>query len=98
NPTQHSFPTRRSSDLIAEQIYGHDSAIRAQGMLAALIKFYRFAHRPLGLRIVKVDHQCYVTSNIMGFLYPHGRINMVNIRAVIRSEEHTSELQSRENL
>src|SRR5207302_8751850 len=85
----HSFPTRRSSDLVPEAI--------ARGLrVIDLSGAWRLQHR--GNRQVygfedKDNQRAAVLQNeaVYGLPELHGE-------AIRRSEEHTSELQSRENL
>src|SRR5690606_41472009 len=89
----HSFPTRRSSDLSASNLANHINAVyelrRAYARLSA--------DKPV--RLAKT------TSNLFRFRSRDdaARLDVSAFTSVIsidteRSEEHTSELQSRENL
>src|SRR5690606_41110416 len=93
--TLHSFPTRRSSDLTTA-VHGreeaHDTAIGLQeeilarvgrGGLAAIVG----EERTIG---AAVDHEA-AASDARG-------LRLDQVEHQLRSEEHTSELQSRENL
>src|SRR5690606_41472583 len=79
-----SFPTRRSSDLVDV----HRPAVRGErdpGELAPL--------RVLGrARVLPVAGQR------VHLAAPGDAVDVLGAAAVLRSEEHTSELQSRENL
>src|SRR5690606_42027977 len=93
----HSFPTRRSSDL--EPIQGEG------GDRQASPAFYR------GLQeITKKYDICFIVDEVQtgvcatGTFWAHEQWNLPNPPDIVtfskkmRSEEHTSELQSRENL
>src|SRR5690606_39465877 len=74
----HSFPTRRSSDLISESyLAGQKRAVQAVN--TSLVKTYW----EIGQHIVEFEQDGKETAE-------YGKR--------LRSEEHTSELQSRENL
>src|SRR5690606_42092740 len=86
-----SFPTRRSSDLWLLKVWGgrwqlgsHDEiGLVADGVLIFSIKRQQF-------RVLRIRH---VFDKIGG----RDRSNLKR-DSLVRSEEHTSELQSRENL
>src|SRR5690606_42003000 len=87
-PTQHlhSFPTRRSSDLTTRR--------RNPAAPFTTSTMQQEAARKLGFtarRTMRVAQQLYEGLSL-GELGTHGLITYM------RSEEHTSELQSRENL
>src|SRR5690606_41822846 len=86
----HSFPTRRSSDLCvvitgAGRAFsaGEDLKSRQEGGERSFIASLRERYNPLILRLRTMEKPV---------------IAAVNGVAAGRSEEHTSELQSRENL
>src|SRR5690606_41334523 len=83
----HSFPTRRSSDLIKLCFQAFQSAQIAH------VTQIRMGSRKKGNEAVDVDLESTLdrTDN-----FP--RHPLVLFKRVLRSEEHTSELQSRENL
>src|SRR5690606_41675333 len=90
NPPQlKSFATRRSSDLA---IFG--SLERFVGIVLE-----NFAgHMPLWLAPVQAT-VCTIVSDADGYAEDVQReLQEAGLRAEVRSEEHTSELQSRENL
>src|SRR5690606_42135790 len=88
-PSPHSFPTRRSSDLAQiAQLPADDS--RRSFMEEELLF-------PLRQRILDLQQQLAVSQQGILALEVVIRNNRELIRGV-RSEEHTSELQSRENL
>src|SRR5690606_39517807 len=92
--TLHSFPTRRSSDLISPQV---DVGGRSL-LLRASIPNPDDKLRP-GL-FARVQLELAETQGLVvpeSALAPSGDAQYV-YRVVDRSEEHTSELQSRENL
>src|SRR5690606_42136959 len=84
----HSFPTRRSSDLFGP-CFADVTATRDLRLRAALAI----------LRLFEIEHhQQVVFRRLHGIAWmrePHHRLRL---SADERSEEHTSELQSRENL
>src|SRR5690606_41517369 len=85
-PSLHSFPTRRSSDL-ADQRHLRvvvDGAPQAVADIVVVVVVVLVLHEPSASE----DHGRVVRGI-------HGRAVRVRRR---RSEEHTSELQSRENL
>src|SRR5207302_10375054 len=91
HPDLHSFPTRRSSDLSARNEcvililleYAVSDWIRDGRIVGSVNKLSRIVEL-VGLRIDNAGRSVYGILN-----YPE---------LGIRSEEHTSELQSRENL
>src|SRR5690606_42084246 len=78
----HSFPTRRSSDLVPVTIIGAFAAMYALGFSVNMLTLFGLI---LAIGIV-VDDAIVVVENAVHHI-ERGR-----------SEEHTSELQSRENL
>src|SRR5690606_39886642 len=78
----HSFPTRRSSDLLANNAIGKESDLDQEFMVGhgAIMK-------------ERLQH----TETLPGTQF-HTVSELENFLLLIRSEEHTSELQSRENL
>src|SRR5690606_41347551 len=92
HPSLHSFPTRRSSDL---QLIGSFNYVRVESAGKPSIggnhnneHFLRFPF--LSKRRSRIFKACRkVAQNIF---------QLIRIRTQLRSEEHTSELQSRENL
>src|SRR5690606_40806448 len=93
SPVLSSFPTRRSSDLI-DVIYEDDvNAIPAtfdQPADSSLIIFTPAVPKDLKIKnhFVAKGFELYKRSQVLGFISA----------SRFRSEEHTSELQSRENL
>src|SRR5699024_11273470 len=93
----HSFPTRRSSDLVGGK--GAHSRI-----------FVRYFHNSLQQALImsgrgkggKVKAKAKSRSSRAGLQFPVGRIHRLlrkgNYAERVRSEEHTSELQSRFDL
>src|SRR5690606_41312268 len=92
-----SFPTRRSSDL--PQVDGDDRLLRPQGVPAG-------RRRGVAVRMSQpapldeFDPQEFPPTLREVMLRPRwiGMLLLCLVVAGIRSEEHTSELQSRENL
>src|SRR5690349_22947342 len=80
HPYLHSFPTRRSSDLVTG---GHLGA--GLGVVELTTALHHVFETPKDILIWDVGHQC----------YPH---KILTGRRDRRSEEHTSELQSRRDL
>src|SRR5690606_41300029 len=81
-PDHHSFPTRRSSDLQVG-VQIDEQQVRA---LSAVEQLQRVADADGQARVVVQAEQL------------HGQARHVRTQLDDRSEEHTSELQSRENL
>src|SRR5690606_42154170 len=95
-PSSTLFPTRRSSDLIAERRMGMLSSYNFH-MIAAL---YDDDPEPAGVIVgIYLDgvNAGFVTYLAVRRQHRGRRIARV-LRPHLRSEEHTSELQSRENL
>src|SRR5690606_40366316 len=94
----HPFPTRRSSDLPADaalrtRVEGEAHFLRAYAHFE-LFRFYAGNYDPNGLAMPYMETPS---------LEPHACDNMGDyftklLSDITRSEEHTSELQSRENL
>src|SRR5690606_41672014 len=82
HPHPHPFPTRRSSDL----------ALSAHAQVAGISSEMAAPERRQALE--QADHY----FSRARALYPQDVFAAVGHAAVLRSEEHTSELQSRENL
>src|SRR5688572_32496811 len=78
----HSFPTRRSSDLAQSRMGVLPSAILIQ--------------REVGIETV--IHYCCRDRNLLGMLSDILGAHAAGLRNILRSEEHTSELQSQSNL
>src|SRR5690606_40990866 len=94
NPTLHSFPTRRSSDLLAPG--GRESRSVLSRPLYVL---YGLRRRLPGGRYLTALPDCVgeairAQAAHIGAVGPADRMTYI----YFRSEEHTSELQSRENL
>src|SRR5207302_10132100 len=93
----HSFPTRRSSDLLRVDRHGSPSFVRLEGEIESRVVLKLQA----GLHAVRAaaDHDkwCHESDGLEVF----AKLIRVPDLAMLRfqrSEEHTSELQSRENL
>src|SRR5690606_40858948 len=93
-PVHASFPTRRSSDLNRDHLNSLITALQDKGLNVYPIAAY--ASRAKWLKQLKPD---------LAVAMPHGRFSLGGADSTIawlqennRSEEHTSELQSRENL
>src|SRR5690606_41914959 len=88
-PAAHSFPTRRSSDLFrSPRLYAH---VLLHGVLTWLLVWDAAFWAPA--LVLVVSHYCIDLTKV-AFQRPDNRPRWF----AIRSEEHTSELQSRENL
>src|SRR5690606_40041860 len=83
----HSFPTRRSSDLLRALI-NCSEPVRHESHVAFLERY-----RPYGLD-ERALHTCYAMAENT-FAVTQSDLDRP---PTLRSEEHTSELQSRENL
>src|SRR5690606_40415117 len=85
HPALHSFPTRRSSDLVPIILYdvdGHRAGLAAETLEA------------MGYQDVRL-----LDGGLEAWAAAGGRTDYgTNVPGKDRSEEHTSELQSRENL
>src|SRR5207249_11375668 len=94
----HSFPTRRSSDLNA---VGNPEMLRDCG-ISAMVPWSAPRRRSLKTRMAKNELSATANCNVTGFsgvkLIPFNRFRSRSIVTLIRSEEHTSELQSRFDL
>src|SRR5206468_13129677 len=90
NHTLHSFPTRRSSDLIA--ITSELSSASASKRVAQSFcsQSLRQAARALNAELTSPAKIAVAGSRVAILTYRHAQIH--------RSEEHTSELQSRSDL
>src|SRR5690606_40860232 len=92
----HSFPTRRSSDLFF-WFYSHPAVyimvVPAFGVVSEIFPVF-CRKRIFGYKFIALSS---VAIAILGFLV-WGHHMFVSGQSVVRSEEHTSELQSRENL
>src|SRR5690606_40025909 len=95
HPDLHYFPTRRSSDLgdIAQRV-NQSSKRRPWTFLTATVRGL-LEHDPLPMQVALdgkpwFDGRAYLVAVANGTTFGRGM--------KIRSEEHTSELQSRENL
>src|SRR5690606_42028664 len=86
----HSFPTRRSSDLMLS-LEG-DNMI-PQEFAGALEILRSSAHR-----MPKEQVQAVLRQELGDYEAKFGSLDLTPMAAASRSEEHTSELQSRENL
>src|SRR5690606_41089022 len=87
----HSFPTRRSSDLL-DMIIGSGGVLSHAPMRAQSALMMMDAYQPEGITMLTVDSI---------FMMPHLGVlseHFFEAAKQVRSEEHTSELQSRENL
>src|SRR5699024_11487314 len=84
----HSFPTRRSSDLCYFKWY--EKAVESELKIAQLYEYYMAAARP------DQFHKPLPRSVYLYFM--HGNSLDYHKCAFLRSEEHTSELQSRFDL
>src|SRR5699024_12687547 len=94
--SRHSFPTRRSSDLIAHAEYAGGHTFRVEGFepihfLGHPDKLNRFLSNG-------ADRQCCPAARIAVELRQRHACNIEQLVKAFRSEEHTSELQSRFDL
>src|SRR5690606_39789902 len=83
----HSFPTRRSSDLNGVQDVGKLADTHFESLVQPLRHdVFSMPHNPIVQcqTLIKLEFEYHFTSSA--------------VANAIRSEEHTSELQSRENL
>src|SRR5690606_41519896 len=92
-----SFPTRRSSDLFPFTMGGAFLALGAAGVKARGLP-HEYALTPHGVRLSRgTDTFLLPASALREFTLTHRPLPRTPILRA-RSEEHTSELQSRENL
>src|SRR5690606_39840437 len=84
-PARHSLPTRRSSDLLGQR--------RQQGLADPVA-----AHLRADVEILQVDAVYTAPGGEVEEPQREAHDAAVDLGDVPRSEEHTSELQSRENL
>src|SRR5690606_41351055 len=92
----HSFPTRRSSDLVAATNF-------AIMQLVAQLPRHAARLRALYQQSLEIGERCYALALRHPHLVPEealltGLVHAIGVPVILRSEEHTSELQSRENL
>src|SRR5690606_41739216 len=97
DPALRSFPTRRSSDLSDGDGGAESAALDAcyDTHVAAIEREYFQAHVPTGAErdaLFAEFAECLESFGI------HGAIPSWTEHQVVRSEEHTSELQSREKI
>src|SRR5207302_8594460 len=95
---RHSFPTRRSSDLlpaiVAEELDASWAQIRVESAPAEVPTYQNMAFVPLGAHAQLTGGSTAVANS-----WQQLREAGATARAMlVRSEEHTSELQSREKL
>src|SRR5690606_40683651 len=92
HPALRPFPTRRSSDLNDPDVLLSDEATSALDPETThnILALLRDINQKTGVTVVMITHQMEVVREICDrvAVLSHGQ----------RSEEHTSELQSRENL
>src|SRR5206468_12460688 len=91
----HSFPTRRSSDLAAEKLVDTGYALGAPGF-GVLQRAHKHFVEPERISAVFVHHVIWIGDVAAGF--GHFLAVFAKNEALVRSEEHTSELQSRSDL
>src|SRR5699024_12547781 len=86
--TLHSFPTRRSSDLVVSDVWGKDVMVFEYSV--ELIQNQKFSSEKLNALKELLEKK----------LFDYAKQKKIQIISflVIRSEEHTSELQSRFDL
>src|SRR3546814_10769693 len=106
----HSFPTRRSSDLVEAPVHGFEAAIHKPffqnaGQRAKLVGFVAEIHGQVGMLPVGQNAQALEVGALpvdlfqgigsgLGLDLFHGKILAVFLFDLDRSEEHSSELQS----
>src|SRR5690606_41295080 len=91
----HSVPTRRSSDLGANVV---ESIMRCRREQGPYTDFYDFLRKVDAVVCNKKTIESLIKAGAFDSL-GHSRRGLLAVHAeAIRSEEHTSELQSRENL
>src|SRR5690606_40092686 len=95
-PHLHSFPTRRSSDLYRFELRPSlEAGLKYLVLSAAASSFLLF-----GMALLYAESGTLIFATLGAQLAPGQLDNPVILTGVLmmRSEEHTSELQSRENL
>src|SRR5690606_41946946 len=87
----HSFPTRRSSDLEME------TSAFLEGAILANYRFNKYKKSPdsIGLKSLSLHSEVMAKAKVDTINAIAGAVTFARD---LRSEEHTSELQSRENL
>src|SRR5690606_41689710 len=87
-----SFPTRRSSDLVVNLVRFHGKPIRFIRQLCVVLPYQRYV-------FVENTKSVFIWClQVAGNFGKNEQARAVFRNFDIRSEEHTSELQSRENL
>src|SRR5690606_41071110 len=88
SPDPPCSPTRRSSDLIGKFLHRNGPGIQQLAYRVADIDLVCATLRERGLRLLYDEPRRGTSNSRVNFIHPKDA----------RSEEHTSELQSRENL
>src|SRR5690606_40671619 len=95
NPDLHSFPTRRSSDL---RVYPFDDVEVLALYPGGLDQFRKEVSMGIVYPQAAIDAGVKGKIEVLFMINREGEISNISVLKDIRSEEHTSELQSRENL
>src|SRR5690606_40837457 len=93
-----AFPTRRSSDLCLWGGIGVVGIVAYYGAKMPAATTWAVPDRPPNVRIVSVNGQLVANRGMTGGEAVGLHEMSPHIPQAVRSEEHTSELQSRENL
>src|SRR5207302_9543842 len=94
----HSLPTRRSSDLGPPKPIDQMPWECVAAYITLGQSFFLSAPRQVGTRADGSISRCMISNRGMPFVTLHPFMPRFEIMHLERSEEHTSELQSRENL
>src|SRR5690606_42105221 len=89
----HSFPTRRSSDL-CERIGNISNQAKTIKLADLIDNTSSIVQYDKGFAVTYLNEKRYMLNVLEGGY----KVLLIKAQKVLRSEEHTSELQSRENL
>src|SRR5207247_10381674 len=96
-PALHSFPTRRSSDLMLALLITYYTSHTTDAVLSQLAEYKR-SHGLLFVIVASITAGALIPELFLIIFFQRCRPTLRNLRNLLRSEEHTSELQSRVDL